>query len=171
MSSGRQRSKRRKGQYKNVGNARILGNVEEKIESEEDPDKEHLVANRRNRRDQGERRVLAPTLGPASTPSVKDILRVGKRRKGTARTPEHFARWTTNQRARKFLSTQPVTVLETDLGKQVHLLKSAGYTTAHDVAREANYTKLTGIKGVGPAFLQKLHTYLTNIGFKVQWRP
>jgi hypothetical protein len=156
-----------------VDQARVIGHKHESDEAqaEVDLDKEEIVANRRNRRAQGERRVLAPTIGAASTPSVKDILRVGKRRKGTARTPEHFARWTTNQRARKFLSTQPVTVLEPDLGKQVHLLKAAGYTTAHDVAREVNYTKLSGIKGVGPAFLQKTHDYLISIGFTVQWRP
>lgn len=171
MSSGQRRSKRKHGRRKSVGESRVqLGKVVTKKEAEEDPDAERLVANRRNRREQGQRSVLAPTLGPATTPTVKDLLRMGKKRKGKARTPEHVAEWTANSEARRRLSTQSITVLETDLGKQVHLLK-ADYPTALDVAKEWNYSRLSGIKGIGPAFLTKLHTYLTNVGFQVNWRP
>lgn len=158
-------------QFKPVSQARVIGGEDEK---DEDPDKPKIVANRRNRREQGERGTIAPTLGgraDASQVSVKDILRAGKRRKGgPTGQPEHFQKWTADSQARRTLSTQPITVLEPSLGAKVKLIHDAGYKTARDVANEYNYTKLLGIKGVGPAFLGKLRDYLIATGFTVRWQ-
>ncbi len=156
----------RKGtQRKGEGMARKLG-VEEPT-----PDNTYVASSRRDRRSTGERSTpTGLTIGAKTELSTKDILAIAKKRKGVTGQSEHFQRWSAAKGRRKYLSTHSIAVLESEIGKQVLLLKDAGYKTALDVAKEHNYTKLSGIKGIGPAFLSKLRGLLLDAGFTVNWR-